>query len=196
MKWISFLMMTFGVLAGFSQDLPEKRDTKWIVAQNSRLLVNGSTNINKFSCSIMSYPKTDTLLFSKGERSQVFLLSGQVNLEIADFNCLNRLMTRELKQTLKSEDFPLLKISFLSLKCVFGREQCTAEGWMAIELTGVKKRYLINYTLTKENGTLSLSGTKEIRFSDFNLSPPKKMGNLVKAKDELTVIFELRLTKS
>jgi hypothetical protein len=168
--------------------------TKWVVNENSNLSVNGTTNINKFSCEIPTCDQTDTLTLVKGNKDIV--LSGKIGLPIQSFDCHNSMMTRDLRKTLKEKQFPRLYISFLSLSEF---PELTAEpkhitGWVNIELAGTTKRFEINYQVSiDDQKVIHLVGSRDINFSDFNLIPPRKLGGMIKTNDQLTVAFHLKI---
>lgn len=167
---------------------------KWVISENSSLMVNGSTNVNKFSCEIPAYDQTDTLTVTKSGRAAV--LSGHVGLSIESFDCHNLMMTRDLRKTLKQKEFPRLYIQFLSLSALpelTARNQ-TITGQVNIELAGITKKFEINYQISADgdNG-IHLLGSRDVNFSDFNLIPPRKLGGMIKTNDQLTVTFHLKI---
>jgi len=167
---------------------------RWVISENSSLMVNGSTNVNKFACEIPAYDQSDTLTVSKNGRAAV--LSGCVGLNIASFDCHNTMMTRDLRKTLKQKEYPRLYIQFLSLSeisDVTAKTQ-TITGLVNIELAGVTKRLEINYQISADPAkVIHLLGTKDINFSDFNLIPPRKLGGMIRTNDQLTVTFHLKI---
>jgi len=180
--WISLLLLS-----------PAEK-TKWVVTENSNLSVNGTTNINKFSCEIPTYDQTDTLTMVKVDKGVV--LTGNIGLKIESFDCHNSIMTHDLRKTLKEKQFPRLYIRFLSLSKF---PELTAEpqpitGWVNIELAGTSKRFEINYQVSIDaQKIIHLLGAQDINFSDFNLIPPRKLGGMIKTNDRLSVAFHLKM---
>jgi len=180
--WISLLFLS-----------PAEK-SKWVVNENSSLTVNGTTNINKFSCEIPSYDQTDTLTLVRTGKDIV--LSGKIGLAIQSFDCHNSMMTKDLRKTLKEKQFPRLYISFLSLS---GFPELTAKpqsitGLVSIELAGTSKRFEINYQVSTDTQKIvHLLGSQDIKFSDFNLIPPRKIGGMIKTNDQLSVEFHLKM---
>lgn len=182
--WISLLFLS-----------PPER-TKWVISENSNLSVNGSTNINKFSCEIPAYDQTDTLTLIKGKSEKGIILSGNIGLKVQSFDCHNTMMSRDLRKTLKEQQFPRLYIRFLSLsefpELTADPKQIT--GWVNIELAGTSKRFEINYQVSIDaQKIIHLLGSKDINFSDFNLIPPRKLGGMIKTNDQLSVEFHLKM---
>ncbi len=169
--------------------LPPAKE-KWVISENSSLMVNGSTNINKFSCEIPTYGQTDTLTVTKSGKAAI--LSGHVGLSIGSFDCHNSVMTRDLRKTLRQKEYPRLYIQFLSLSALpeLTTRNQTITGLVNIELAGITKRFEIDYQISADadNG-IHLLGSRDINFSDFNLIPPRKLGGMIKTNDQLTVTF-------
>ncbi len=168
--------------------------TYWIISSDSSLEVRGSTNVNKYSCTIPHYDQADTL---QVVRSAFGIgLSGSLTLSIENFDCHNLMMTKELQKTLKSKEFPNIYIQFLSLNelPMLSVTPLPVYGLVDIKLAGYLKRYKVNYQISKDlRGVIHLVGTRTVNFSDFALIPPKKLGGLVRSEDELTVVFNLNI---
>ncbi len=193
MKTLLSLVFLFSSLGLHLFERPD-RDSKWVISESSSLIVNGSTNVNKFSCVILPSPKSDTVLVSN-DKSNNLLLSGAIHIKLSEFDCNNTLMTRELRKTLKVHDYPYLHIRFVSLREIstISNQKKVIKGMIEIELAGKAKLFRIEYQLKTNKNLMTLSGTQAINFSDFNLQPPKKMGKLIKAKDELKVVLYLKM---
>jgi len=169
---------------------------KWVVKENSSLSVNGSTNINKFSCVIPAYGKVDTITINKGKDEKGIVLSGSIDLKVNSFDCHNSGMTKQLQKTLNQKQFPLLHIRFLSLDRlpVITANPQLITGMVDIEIAGVSKRFEINYQISQDSEKgIDLLGSRSLNFSDFNLIPPSKLGGMIKTKDQLTVVFNLNM---
>ena len=107
------------------------------------------------------------------------------------------MMTANLRKTLKAKVFPKLIIKFISLsRYPDGNDDRgdAIKGAVSIQLAGVTKHLNVNYKIISEKAnSLTLVGTRQVKFSDFNLIPPKKFGNLIQAKDELDILFNLKV---
>lgn len=196
MKSLIILALT-GMLTSFGNAYhiaPTARLSKWIISESSSLVVNGSTNVNKFSCTILQYPKTDTILVSQDPKNRI-LLSGKLNIEIKKFDCMNMMMTKQLRRTLREDQFPTFQIRFLSLKetSFLKQKKDFVKGFVEISIAGVTKQFEICYQLNMDKSNIILTGNQTINFSDFNLEPPKRMGKLIQAKDQLAVVFYLKM---
>lgn len=174
---------------------PAEPASTWVVMQGSSLTVNGSTNVNKFQCDITNYSMPDTITCVKQAKTQTLPMNGKLKLDIESFDCHNRMMTNDLRKTLKYQEFPKLVIKFISINSYPNFKNPTKiTGLVDIVLAGVVKRYDISYLFTVDNNNIvHLKGDRAVAFTDFNLTPPSKLGGVIKAKDELLVEFNLNL---
>lgn len=169
-------------------------ETKWIVLKNCSVTVNGSTNINKFTCTVPGYESDDTLTCFRNTDGATIKMKGRLDIPVDGFDCANAMMTKDLRKTIQSKTFPYLRIQFIALErypaLKAAEENIT--GMVGIELAGVKKQMEINYTISMdEKAVVSLRGTQSIRFSDFNLAAPRKLGGMIKTDDRLDVMFTI-----
>ena len=165
---------------------------KWLISETSSLSVKGSTNVNKFTCDIPNCDQ-DTLTVWKSDKG--LRMSGSINPAVLSFDC-HKAMTRDLRKTLKAKKYPKLHIRFLSLSQFpqLSGKPGSINGQVEIEIAGIKKLYEIDYKISVDtNKMIHLIGSRDLNFSDFNLIPPKKLGGMIKAKDQLIVEFNLDL---
>ena len=168
---------------------------KWVVLNNGSLHVNGSTNINNFSCIVSEDKPFDTLTCLINKDATV-TMNGDISLDILGFDCHNPLMTADLRKTLKAKEYPKMKIQFISLNKYpdLKGTQENNNGLVKIELSGVTKTYEVNYKfLMDDKKILQLIGERKVNFSDFNLVPPRKLGGIIRVNDVLDVEFNLRI---
>lgn len=160
------------------------------------LKVDGSTNINKFSCIIANHTKSDTISIYKDPAKEVLPLSGVIKLDVQNFDCHNPVMTGDLRKTLKAKQFPQLSVRFLNLSKYpnLNSRQDLIKGAVAIEIAGVTKRVEVDYKIVSTGGSIiNLIGSRQVNFSDFNIIPPRKIGGMIQTNNELSVVFNLRI---
>ena len=197
-KWITYqlLILIFCMnLISWNEKSGMPIKVRWIVLNGGTLRVNGSTNINTFSCIVANNAPSDTIIFiANKDGSEV--MAGNVSLDIFGFDCHNPMMTLDLRKTLKAKDYPVMKISFISLDKipVLKPTQEGIKGWVNIELAGVTKKYEVSYKVWMDNmKVIHLIGDRTVNFSDFNINPPKKLGGIIRANDKLDVEFSLNM---
>lgn len=193
MRFYVLLLLLVPLIQGLY--IPEEK-VYWIIQPDSNLHVYGSTNINTYQCDIVSYLSADTIGCTKAIlKGQALPMSGKMDIAIESFDCHNKMMTNDLRKTLKYKENPNLTIRFISLNSFPDfKNPLKIIGIVDISLAGVTKRFDITYLFTQGSAQqIHLKGVRNINFSDFNLVAPSKMGGIIKAKDLLNVEFNLNL---
>ncbi len=104
------------------------------------------------------------------------------------------MMTADLRKTLKSKQFPKMVIRFISLSSFPEKtlKPYLVNGLVSIELAGIAKRFNVTYKVSPAGKDMvKLSSSREIKFSDFNIIPPRKIGGMIQTSDRLTAEFNL-----
>jgi len=176
-------------------DPPSRSIVKWVVEKNSTLQVAGKSNVNNFTCNITEYAAKDTIICID-DPSKPIKLSGELQMDILSFDCNSIMITKDLRKTLKAEAYPTFHIRFLSLQSMPALQHNTEliKGCLEVELAGVVKKFELYYSFTAIGASyIKLKGSHKFCFSDFKLSPPRKLAGLIKIKDEFDVNFQLVL---
>jgi len=194
-----FIILSLVLFSGFVP-LREERGAlvhRLIVQPDSKLIIDGKTNVNEYRCAILQYFGKDTLeLREGGPNKRPVFTKGYVGLEASRFDCGMQVMTNDFWKTIKSEKYPFVGIEFISFERVPNYDQAKDifKGRLQISLGGVTRKFEMNCTIeAQESGLIHLKGGRSFSFSDFNLEPPSKMMGLVKVKDSLDVNFHLVL---
>ena len=182
------------ILSGFTVEDNKPNVTRWVTINGCSLKVDGSTNINNFSCTITNYSKPDTIHVTRTGNEPV-TLNGNIKLAVQDFDCHNPMMTADLRKTLKVKTYPNVVVRLISInKYPEVNKPDITKGTVAIELAGVSRRFEVNYkVLPSERIYINLVGSRKINFSDFNIIPPRKLGGMIQTNNELSVEFNLRM---
>jgi hypothetical protein len=167
---------------------------KWVIQKNSSLSIQGRSNVNSFQCDVKEYLRPDTILFYREDQQQQFILKGGLIINVNEFDCHQRYMTGDLRRTLKAQEFPQLRISLLSIGNFTTPNNRSVKGIMTITLAGITRKMEIDYAVQASNdGNLHLNGTRQVLFSDFGLTPPRKLAGLIKVEEQINVQFQLVL---
>lgn len=198
MVWLHFFKLIVSWWFLWENTDPDYSVTQevWMVRSSSSLLVHGATNINEFTCSVSSYGRTDTLIYHTNQYKQnKYKVNSVLNVPVSQFDCQNRIMTKDLQKTLKMDKYPHVVIDIRYLSDLPSTGQKVIEGHVDIMIAGVKKHFMIPFVPTKKQNIIQLKGKKQVHFSDFNLIPPSKLGGSIRVKNELDVEVTLILSK-
>lgn len=192
---MTLVMLVFLPLVSF-RGYDKKLTVRWAVQKTSSLKIEGSSNVNRFACEVQGYFQTDTIAFTPAQDvTRVVPLSGSLTVDVAGFDCQNRMLTKDLRKTLRSDAHPKLEVRFISLERIpfLQDNKDQLKGVVEVELAGVSKRFEIDYSLLKQGGNLQLDGHREFNFSDFRLKAPQRLGGMIRVKDQFNVRFHLNL---
>lgn len=168
-----------------------------IVQSSSTLNIDGTTNVNSFTCAISKYVGQDTLVLHEGGKSiRPVFVKGAVGLDASSFDCGMDLMTSDFLKAIDSKKHPAIVIDFISFERMpaytYAPEQF--KGILKISLAGATKLFEVNCAIgTSPSGVIYLAGSREFQFSDFGLTPPTRMFGTVKVSEALKVSFNLKL---
>lgn len=149
-----------------------------VFAQKNGLEINGWTNINTFKCSNPKFKNSSSVYSFTGNQLP------NISVAVDDFDCRNKMMTADFRKVLQSDKYPNLNIRFIEFKKSNSNK---FEAVVEVKMMTVARKYNIEFSLYNN----SLVGNKRLRFSDFKIVPPKKMGGMVYVKDELDLVFSL-----
>jgi len=169
---------------------------KWVIEKNSSLSIEGKSNVNSFRCDVIEYLRPDTIEFYKEDHYQrFFTVRGGPTILINRFDCHQKYITADLRKTLKAGENAALKIGLLSIGNFTPRaDGQKVKGSVAIELAGITQKMDIDFSVqTDERGFLHLCGSRVVLFSDFGLTPPRKLAGLIKVEEQINVSFQLVL---
>jgi hypothetical protein len=197
-------LLTVSTLVAFTPRFYTPKDSygkvkivKWAVQKSSTIRIEGSTNINDFGCDITGYYQPDTIYCSEeNAASKQVTLNGDLKVDILKFDCHSRMLTGDLRKTLKVDEYPTLFIRFLSLERapVIENSKDFLRGSVEVELAGSTRRFEIDYSFIRTGtSSIQLRGQRNFSFADFKLVPPKKFGGLIKVNDKFNVDFNLLL---
>ena len=144
-------------------------------AQENFVQINGSTNINNFKCINKTFKAPSGTSFTGA-------LPGYA-VKVEEFDCFNKIMTKDFQKTLQSDKYPHLNIKILK----FVKSQNSYNAVVEVLMMNKSKTYNVLFTL--ENG--KYIGKKNVKFSEFGIQPPKKMGGMIVVKDDLNLTFSL-----
>jgi len=187
------LLVVFILSNSFTEFPATKKEYTFKVMSNSYIIINGSSNVNKFGCKVLKPLQTKPLKAFITSNYKVDL-DGAIRVKVDEFDCENNILNRDLRKTLKAATHPYMTVYFKSLDQIpFTEGEDTINGTIVIELAGTAKEFKIPLSFIKKGNLYQMKGNKSFTFSDFKLLPPKKVGGLIKVKDEFKAIFMLSL---
>ncbi len=163
----------------------------------SRLWIAGTSTVRSFQCQAGSFDAT----IESAPNGVAALLAGEkavssvtVTVPVEKLDCKNGTMNEHMRKALKASANPTIvfKVTAYELARVNDAVDVTLDGTMTIG--GVEKPVTINAQAKPgENGTLLVSGTREVRMTEFGLKPPTLMLGTMKVDERIKVGFDVVL---
>lgn len=151
--------------------------THFAFAQSNNVVIKGSTNVNTFKCRNSNF---GTYSFQTSDPSFF-------QLDVKDFDCGNRMMSNDFKKILKADQYPKMTVKFKSFTKL---NESLYSAIIEVKLMDKIKYYSTEFT---SNGHYII-GNETVKFSDFNIIPPKKMGGLITVNNNLNLTLTLKKT--
>ncbi len=146
-------------------------------AQENFIRIDGSTNVNTFRCVNNHFnAEYGVYIFTEKKLPNIIL-------KIKDFDCGNKMMTKDFQNILNAEKYPDMILQFIS----FTKMQNNYIAVVEVRMMNQSKRYSVTFEVENHR----LIGRKTVKFSDFKITPPKKMGGMIVVKDNLDLTFSL-----
>ena len=164
----------------------------------SRLTIYGTSTVRSFQCQASSF---DAKIESASNGAVEAVLGGEkavsnvvVTVPVEKLDCRNSTMNEHMRKALKAPSNPtvVFKVATYDLAKSADGVAVTLNG--TLTLGGVEKPITVS-ALAKpgDNGTLLVSGTREIRMTEYGLKPPSLMLGTMKVDERIKVGFDVVL---
>lgn len=175
MRVFGILILMFFVLGGVYLN---NYNRDYIVLRTQKFSVKGSTSLGKFDCRYL--PETgDTLFLNKTNGLEY-------HIPVRGFRCGNFVLNGDFRRTLKHKEYPEV---FFKMSKVRAQENGEFLFDLHLKIAG-KEKDTTDLVLTKKGK--ELMGFVDLKFSDFDLTPPQKLGGAIKVAERinLSIILE------
>jgi hypothetical protein len=170
--WQIFLLAF--ILLPYTETKKEK-----LIIKSKSITVKGETTIGGFSCVYSLNGLQDTLVLQSNEKIGF-------EISVKEFSCGNFLVNRDLRQTLKAEEFPKASVEAGDFSANSTHLECTID----LDIVGKKVKFnKVRLVETKKG----LEAEMEMSFEELELEPPSKFGGLVEVEDKLSIRLVLGL---
>ncbi len=160
--------------------------TFFTAANGSKLWLEGSSNVNSFSCATFAVDGSGELLRNDS-------LKVSISVSVRSMDCGNAVMNNDMYEAMRADSFPSIRYELISARTLSADTasmMIQAHGIMRIK--EVSQRIEMPVILQSvDRSTIRVRGRKRLAMSDFRISPPSALFGLIKANDELTVHFDL-----
>ncbi|MCB9293676.1 MAG: YceI family protein [Lewinellaceae bacterium] len=171
------------------------------ILQDSRLFLEGTTNVNTFVCRcacVQSFPRLQFEMDVKEDGHRAVFDDARLNIRTTDLDCGNRNMNKDLHETLKAGQYPSISIAIREAGLKSGTLLADSHGWTSITakasitVAGVERSAWLQVKAQQTGPeTYRFLSQYTIKMTDFNIEPPTAMLGLIKVNDQIEINFDL-----
>lgn len=168
------------------------------VQPESRLWVEGTSTVRSFRCKAADL---DARIDAANAQAAAAVVAGtkavrsvEVKIAADKLDCGNATMNEHMRKAIRVKEAPVIRFTLGSydLAPKSGGSAVTMNGQLS--LGGTEKPISLQAEASEgPNGSLKVTGTKELKLSDFGLKAPSLMMGTMKVADAVTVRYELTL---
>ena len=166
-----------------------------VLQPQSRLWVAGSSTVRSWECKATAFDATvdaKSLTLSDLMLKDAVVQTVEVKVPTEKMDCGNGTMNEHMLKALKAKDNPVIDFKLLGYQLTPGTN---GAGTLTGNLTigGRTNQVAITAKAADANGQLHVTGTYELKMSDYGLKPPTLMLGTLKVGDAVKVNFDLYL---
>ena len=168
---------------------------KVYILPESKIFLDGESNINTFSCELCNESERTVLsLCYQPQKLSYIFDQNQYAISVDNFVCDNKHITSDLKKALKMDEYPYMYLQLNKL-IDFGKSQGNKQAELSITIAGVTNDYCLNYELKPsiENGEFLVNLASDFDMREFGIEPPTALMGLIKVKKDISIKLHLVL---
>lgn len=164
-----------------------------IIEPESTFKISGKSNVNQFDCKIEEgfCGKSVNVCYSVEDSSLKFS-NTKFSIPVNEFDCGSKYITRDMKSTLKSDEYPFMTFELLNITN-FEELNCgNSKAETLVTIAGVTNKYYLDYLLHKtdtDKFEILIHSTFDI--NDFKLETPTALMGMIKVSDTINVSLTL-----
>jgi hypothetical protein len=196
------LFTAWAITSGWDYPKTGFMKKRFTIADNSRLLLKGVSNVNTFSCDCEERYDSQVFELEQQEGGSRF---HQTSLKISTqkFNCHNEKIDHDMRKALKADKFPYIQIDLLETRQDPGALRSARRDWFDIQakvrltICGVHRIKTVSAKARALSETeFRLQGVQPIAMSEFGIDPPTALFGLIQVQDQIDFHFDLFLSIS
>lgn len=168
------------------------------IAPESKLWIEGTSTVRSFKCSATALEGTVSYTAElAGGFEQVARSVDAVELSVPamQLDCKNDKMNSHMRKALKVEENPVIRYRLTSQEIAAG-----ASGELSVTLKGLltlagqeKEITMVAGAVQEADGRYRVTGSTELRMTEFGIKPPSLMLGTMKVHDKVVVKYDIVL---
>ncbi|SEQ14670.1 YceI-like domain-containing protein [Hyunsoonleella jejuensis] len=187
------VLLFFIILIFFGFTYAEYANNTFVLIKpESKLVIHGKTNVNKFNCAYNVLTLQDPIpVYFELKGNRMVFKKTQLVLNNSCFSCGNKVMNKDFLKLLNSETYPNIIITLNEVES-YAENDNIIQANVDIEIAGVVNSYTFPMQVNMYD-TMQISGILDVNICDFNMKPPKKALGLVVVNEIIQIDFALQI---
>ena len=205
MKSIITFLLVCSFLGSSLAQTGEYQTTYFELLPQSKIALEGTTNINQFDCfaeslvdgvSVTIKPEKIIANSTSDEQCTLFdLQNAKVTIEVAQLECGQEAINKDMRKTLKASDHPEIVIILKQIHVGYDEAHIANNVMAQVEMViaGSKQpvQLILDGTKNEKDGFFRVSGRHTLHLTDFGIEPPKALFGLIKVQDQIDILFDI-----
>ena len=168
----------------------------YLISKDCKVSIAGTSTLHDWTMETKTVKGDATIDIA--DNSILSIQEIRVEIPVESLKSGNSKMDNNAYEALKSGQHKTISFQlkgFDKIKLINGRSALEVNGNLTIAGKTRTEKILVNYR-TDKNGNLFVNGSKEIKMTDYGVTPPEVMFGTVKTGNAITINFELNLAQS
>ncbi|MEQ8244030.1 hypothetical protein [Fulvivirga sp.] len=176
--------------------LKAQSTSKFVIDPSSSFTLSGVSNVNEFDCELKEGFCEDQLSIGYSHKNgNVYFKNANLSVSVSKFDCNSKYITRDMKKTLKEEEFPFMEFELLSIENFNNENSTNALAEALVTISGHTNKYFLKYDVEPASkSSYKLKMISDFKMKEFGIDPPSAMMGLIKVHDTITVEIDLHIT--
>lgn len=174
---------------------PQQANGTFHILAGSRLYINGSSNVVKFTCDCDCYDPAQAHPFiSQIDENKLYFNRTQIRFGARALDCGHRGINSDMYDALKADDHPNITIELLhsKLPAVTTTDAFNIQALTAITIAGTRRQEWISVHVRRQApNKYRFTGAKPLSMISFGLEAPRPMGGLIRVSDIIEINLDL-----
>lgn len=193
------LLVILPLFLGFSEKSFQR--VQFDIKPSSKLYLNGTSNINEFTCDCENYTHSGTVSINESKQGNWIFEYARLSIAVAAFDCGHSGINRDMGKALRSDKYPKIGITLkeivnnASLRNFTSGTEHSLHVVVDISLAGATREYPLQVKVRKIKPELfKITAQKKLFMSDFGVAPPTALFGLIKVNDIINISFDLEIS--
>ncbi len=162
------------------------------LSENSEVKITGTSTLHDWE-SVVENTEAKLVVSNKDDMATIQEL--EIKIEVRSIKSGKNVMDIKTYNALRSTENPNITFTLTEPVLIDDQDQVTAKG--TLDLAGVTKEIAVIGKVNYDNNAqLGIKASYTINMPEYNIDPPTAMFGTIKTGEEVTVVFDMQLTKT